>query len=154
MKKCFKCSIEKSKDEFYRHPAMADGYLGKCKECAKRDVRENRKQNIHHYRAFDRERGKLPHRVEAVREYQRTEAGRESHAKANSKWIEENDKARRAQNRLNNQKRFDPRLDNMPCLVCGRLDTHAHHVNYDQPLNVVWVCPKHHKEIHAAGEAI
>lgn len=39
MKKCFKCSIEKPLTDFYKHNATADGYLGKCKECTKKDTK-------------------------------------------------------------------------------------------------------------------
>jgi hypothetical protein len=39
-KKCFKCGKEKPIDEFYRHKAMADGHLGKCKDCTRKDTAE------------------------------------------------------------------------------------------------------------------
>ena len=47
-KKCFKCNTIKPLSEFYKHKAMGDGYLGKCKDCTKRDTKErleNLKEN-------------------------------------------------------------------------------------------------------------
>jgi ribosomal protein S27AE len=37
-----------------------------------------------------------------------------------------------------------------PCEVCGTtLNVHAHHDDYDAPLNVRWLCGKHHSRFHA-----
>ena len=35
---CFKCSQIKPLTDYYKHPQMGDGHLGKCKECTKKDV--------------------------------------------------------------------------------------------------------------------
>jgi hypothetical protein len=37
---CFKCNENKPLHEYYKHPKMADGHLGKCKGCTKKDVKE------------------------------------------------------------------------------------------------------------------
>lgn len=38
------------------------------------------------------------------------------------------------------------RLKRMPCQVCGLRKSHAHHDDYDKPLDVIWLCPEHHGE--------
>lgn len=53
---CFKCKVEKDLDLFYKHPEMADGRVNKCKECNKKDVRENRDSKKDYYLEYDRNR--------------------------------------------------------------------------------------------------
>ena len=65
-KVCFKCEAELPITNFYKHPQMGDGYLGKCKACARYDVRQNRKAKVEYYREYDRQRSKDPKRVEGI----------------------------------------------------------------------------------------
>lgn len=38
-----------------------------------------------------------------------------------------------------------------PCSVCGKkYRVHGHHPDYSKPLDVIWLCRKHHKQIHLA----
>lgn len=34
------------------------------------------------------------------------------------------------------------------CEVCGKMDAQGHHEDYAKPLQVKWLCPKHHAEVH------
>lgn len=40
------------------------------------------------------------------------------------------------------------RLKRMPCEICGTTNTHAHHEDYNEPLNVTWLCQSHHMLRH------
>ena len=41
------------------------------------------------------------------------------------------------------------RLTREPCFVCDAADAQMHHPDYAEPLNVVWLCRKHHLWLHA-----
>lgn len=41
-------------------------------------------------------------------------------------------------------------LEQKPCEVCGKRKSEAHHEDYSKPLEVTWLCRKHHQEADAA----
>jgi hypothetical protein len=83
VKTCFACNRLLPPQSFYRHPAMADGRLNKCKLCTRKDVNDNREAKAEYYRAYDRERASSPERVAARASYLMTEAGKEAKRRAN-----------------------------------------------------------------------
>jgi len=34
------------------------------------------------------------------------------------------------------------------CFFCGKIQTEGHHSDYSKPLEVLWVCRQHHKDLH------
>jgi ribosome-binding protein aMBF1 (putative translation factor) len=134
MKTCFKCKQAKPLVEFYRHAAMADGHLGKCKTCTKLDVSSRRAENVEAVRQYDRERASLPHRAaqraRIVKDYELAHPERKAATTAVGNAVR------------------DGRLQRWPCEICGK-KAHAHHPHYGAPLLVTWLCPPHHKEAHA-----
>lgn len=41
-------------------------------------------------------------------------------------------------------------LTRLPCKQCGKPDAHAHHEDYDKPLEVTWLCQSCHQLLHQA----
>jgi hypothetical protein len=134
-KVCFKCGEFKLILEFYKHSAMGDGYLNKCKSCTRSDTIKNRLDKIDYYREYDRDRAALPHRVEASVKNTRVARGR------NPLYGIAHIAVRREVRRGN--------LMKQPCEKCGSNEwIHAHHDDYTKPLDVKWLCAAHHKERH------
>lgn len=146
-KKCFKCGVVKSLAGFYRHSEMADGYLGKCKDCSCADVRRNRAKRLEHYRQYDRKRGGTKQHQQQNREYAQTKRGREALKKAQRNYVARYPE-RITATRLTYNAIKSGRLVPQPCEVCGNERVDAHHDDYNKPLSVRWLCRKHHSEHH------
>lgn len=153
MKRCICCQEEKPIDCFYVHKMMKDGRLGKCKECCKHHANERRAAKLEEVRAYDRMRGSLPHRLEANRVRQKTEAGKQNHVEANRRYKEKYKNRAAARYIFGNAVR-DGKIKKLPCQVCGKEDSEGHHPDYDRPLDVVWLCMLHHKEAHKLANAL
>lgn len=131
MKRCFKCGETKAAEEFYRHPMMGDGRLGKCKVCTRRDVQENRERKQGYYLAYERRR------------YRDNPARRRSLAASRKRYPMRD----RARVHLHNAVARG-KINKGPCEVCGATRVDGHHEDYSKPLEVRWLCRKHHMEHH------
>ena len=134
MKTCFKCGVCQPRSNFYKHSEMGDGLLGKCKDCAKKDVAENRLKNIEKIRQYDRDRAKNPDRAKAA-------------AEISARWRKEDSRRMASHNAVTRAVRSG-KLEKQNCCICGSEKSIAHHESYDRPLDVVWYCQIHHKARH------
>lgn len=133
MRLCKMCRQSKDLEEYYRHPKGAEGRAGKCKECAKKLSRENMIAKRDYYLAYDRMRAKTPGR---------------------KKYFQNRQIQDRTKNPLANEARRQVAyairkgtLQKTPC-YCGEPKVEGHHPDYSRPLEVVWLCHKHHKHMH------
>jgi hypothetical protein len=147
MKKCKRCNVEKPFKDFYVHKAMADGYLNFCKECTKSRVSKRREINIEYVRQYDKQRAMLPKRVQARKEYAKTDAGKVAKNKAIKSYREKHTDRYYAHTAVANALK-DGKLKKHPCLICGEVEVEGHHPDYSRPLDVVWMCKTHHLETH------
>lgn len=144
MKKCFKCLKYKSLSDFYSHPATSDKLLGKCKDCTKSDNNKHRRElskNIEwrikerkRIRKSNSKRVRLKPSSEIRNEYSRNSTARHpDHKRANNMVFVAIKKGE---------------IIRLPCEICGEKIVEAHHDSYDKPLEVRWLCRKHHVEFH------
>jgi hypothetical protein len=126
-KTCFKCSTTLPIEQFYRHPMMADGYLNKCKRCARVDVRKNRLEKRDQYNKYDSARYKLVHR-----------------------WPTPDQLKHRARVTVHNHVKRGTLRKPDHCSKCGSSERiEAHHEDYSKPLKVIGLCRLCHADVHA-----
>lgn len=135
-KTCFKCDESKPIHEYYRHPAMSDGHLGKCKSCTKVDTRRNREKHLDRYREYDRMR----YRRDDYRQ-------RQLRLLAHSRTYEQ----RKCHELVGNAIRDGRMIRPEGCWHCGeRCKPDAHHSYYDPKRydDVTWLCRPCHIRAH------
>lgn len=123
-KKCFKCGRELPLSEFYKHPRMGDGHLNKCKECTKKDVRNNYEEKSKDETWMEKERAR----------------GREKFKRLGYKY---NPMKTRSINPLEGG--TSDALRKKGYSTEGK---EAHHWNYNQPKSVFLLSRKAHHRIH------
>lgn len=146
-KQCFKCHEAKPISEFYRHAAMADGHLGKCKTCTKRDVAERVEQLVNNPEWMSQERARC--RIKQER-YRQLGVAVPASKEARDAWEIRNPHKRKAEIAANNAMRSGKLLRKTVCELCGVIPSriHKHHADYSKPLSVTWLCPKCHGKQH------
>lgn len=164
MKKCYRCGLEKEQVEFYKHPANADGHSNRCKECTKKDVKENYEAKREHYLEYNRSRPNAEERKD------------KNITKRREKYSADPDFRRKKldyskQDRINNPDKYKARdaltiarrnftlITPENCEHCGKtgIRIEGHHWSYlpEHWLDVIWLCTschgKEHKRLNALG---
>jgi hypothetical protein len=134
-KKCTLCGELKPETDFYKNNLCRGGFSSQCKACVKARARVRQIVKKDEIRAYERERSKLPHRVEL-------------RASAMQKEKANNPERVKARYAVSNAVR-DGRLRKMDCAFCGSTNTVAHHHDYSKPLDVTWLCNPCHTRFHA-----
>lgn len=135
MKLCTRCGVNKELDRFQKRKASKDGLTASCKDCLS---------------LYDKSRAKIPYRVKAREEYQKTDSYKKSHAKSIKKYRLNNPDKYRANSIISNAIRKGELIKQDYCSICGAKDVkiHGHHHDYSKPLDVVWCCATCHSKIH------
>jgi hypothetical protein len=135
MKKCFKCNKEKPLNEFYKHSMMADGHLNKCKECTKTDSKTtyNKIQSNPELAVKERKRQRIKERKRRL--------------EGKTKQYKYQKPKNQANVILGNAVRYK-KITKKQCQICGNAKVQAHHEDYSKPLDVTWLCVRHHNDRH------
>ncbi len=144
MKRCYDCGLTKSTGEFSRNKAKKDGLSSECRACAARRHRDYHKQN-HQRRLRTMRKYHKEHTGEARA---RSDKFREKNPGRDSEYYRRRDPRKVKARSVARHAIKQGRLIREPCEVCGAKKTQAHHDDYDQPLEVRWLCRKHHEQVH------
>lgn len=129
MRRCSKCEEHKNLSEFHRDSTNASGYRSLCKMCIKAYMSSPRVREIK--------------RV-AQQKYAKSNKGKAVETKHSKKRWEKV----KALGRDKVYYMVRKNLEKQPCCRCGDSKAEAHHHDYSKPLDVTWLCARHHAEEH------
>ncbi len=154
-KKCFKCLVIKPLNCFYSHKKMADGHVNKCKECNKKDVSNNYRENIDHYKKYEKSRMNLEHRVKARADYVKTESGKKAKKTSQANFRKTHPIQYAANTMVGNAIRDGKLIKPSNCSNCSiECVPDGHHCDYAYPLDVIWLCRQCHNNWHKVNKPL
>ena len=152
MKPCIICAERKPLDEFYTHPQMADGHLNKCKVCCRiYTIKRELKLKSTDLSWYEGELSR--HRAKQAKWRILNRPDPDAVKRGQHRWSCVNKNKRNAELRVARAVRAGVIIKS-PCEKCGYQPAQAHHDDYSQPLNVRWLCVKHHNEHHVEQRRI
>ena len=132
-KQCPRCCTVKPADEFHRNKQRKDGLTVYCKPCGRTLASTFGKTPI----------GRVKNR-EARKKYNASEHGRTLNGEYAAIYNKEQRHKKRAHLQCWRAVK-EGTLARLPCEVCGATEKiKAHHEDYNKPLDVHWLCRKHH----------
>ena len=136
IKKCSSCGSYKNVTKFYKDSGKSSGYDCRCKDCERKRYRLRRQRNKDSFKRKDR------------RYY---EKHRDKISNKRKDWYRKNKHKILAYEAVK-RALYKGDLVRMPCEVCGSMSSEAHHEDYTKPLEVKWLCRKHHLRVHGGNE--
>lgn len=123
LRRCTRCKETKSESEFYKKVSQGPrSFQILCKRC------NNEYSNERLY--------KLPA------------------TKRREIWLKQSRKSKKRYPEKSNARKLvreairKKELERLPCEECSETETQAHHDDYSKPLQVRWLCHKHHRAVH------
>lgn len=142
---CRLCGCVRSSNFYWSNKSL-------CKDCVKDYQHKHRAANLEKIREYDRERANLPHRIKGRKEvaerWKNDPKLRKIKNVQSAQWRNNNIIKRAAHLLVQNAVKRDEKKK-MPCEICGKRKTEGHHDDYSKPMDVRWLCRKHHMGHHA-----
>jgi len=170
---CTKCGADKTPEEFATFLVKGERRLrGHCKVCEKDYKHAWREKNIEKCLAHSREwREQDPEAYKAYLKQNYKEHKDERIAKEKVRLSTPEGKARRNANsrkyrrtaegklkentraKVNAAIKYGKLVKPTNCTICGKeCNTEAHHVDYNKPFEITWLCKQCHENIHHLNE--
>ena len=144
MKYCSGCNQNKDLAMFGKDLSKDDGLSYRCKACLSA-YQKARRDLLNADKPPDWKR-KTQDMAAYQREWLAKHPGYHTHRK--KEWYAKNKERQSVRYKVKYALKTG-KLVKTPCQVCGELEVQGHHPDYSRPLEVVWLCQKHHLEIHS-----
>lgn len=146
-KHCRRCNSTKPASEFSKRSRVKDGLQSCCKSCMSNiymekhsEIRERQQSAWSRYSEENRDK--------LIAKNKQYRARNKDALSAKKKlYFEHNPKKLAAKNSIHSHV-LTGRIQRMPCEICGEEKAEGHHDDYDKPLEVRWLCKKHHARWH------